>query len=82
MTATQHQYVERDTGKVCSEHPFADSIVNYLYGQKREQAPYVYQLLGSQWFSGFLGWVNYDFPFGRNVSGMRRFLRNCAIDLA
>jgi phosphatidylserine decarboxylase len=82
MTATQHQYVERDTGKVCSERPFADSIVNYLYGRKREQAPYVYQLLGSQWFSGFLGWVNYDFPFGRNVSGMRRFLSNCAIDLA
>jgi phosphatidylserine decarboxylase len=42
----------------------------------------VYQLLGSQWFSGFLGWVNYDFPLGSNVSGIRRFLKNCAIDLS
>jgi phosphatidylserine decarboxylase len=42
----------------------------------------VYQLLGSQWFSGFLGWVNYDFPLGPNLSGIRRFLKNCAIDLS
>jgi phosphatidylserine decarboxylase len=76
-----HQYVDRDTGEVRRERPFGDWIVNYLYCQKRETAPMVYQLLGSQWFSGFLGWVNYDFPLGSNVSGIRRFLKNCSIDL-
>jgi phosphatidylserine decarboxylase len=78
---TAHQYVERDTGEVRYERPFGDWIVNYLYCQKRERAPMVYQLLGSQWFSGFLGWINYDFPLGQNISGIRRFLKNCAIDL-
>jgi phosphatidylserine decarboxylase len=77
-----HQYVERDSGAVRSERPFGDWIVNYLYCQKRERAPMVYQLLGSQWFSGFLGWINYDFPLGQNISGIRRFLKNCAIDLS
>ncbi len=81
MKLSAHQYVERETGEVRYERPFGDWIVNYLYCQKRERAPMVYQLLGSQWFSGFLGWVNYDFPFAAKVSGMRRFLKNCAIDL-
>jgi phosphatidylserine decarboxylase len=78
----QHHYVERDTGQVCSERPIGDWIVNYLYSKRREEVPFVYQLLGSQWFSGFLGWVNYDFPLGQNMTGIRRFLKNCAIDLS
>jgi phosphatidylserine decarboxylase precursor len=78
----QHNYVERDTGQICSERPIGDWIVNYLYSKKREEVPFVYQLLGSQWFSGFLGWVNYDFPLGQNITGIRRFLKNCAIDLS
>lgn len=82
MKSSQHQYVERDTGQVCSERPIGDWIVNYLYSKKREEVPYVYQLLGSQWFSGFLGWVNYDFPLGQGISGIRRFLKSCAIDLS
>jgi hypothetical protein len=61
----QHHYVERDNGQICSERPLGDWIVNYLYGTKREEVPFVYQLLGSQWFSGFLGWVNYDFPLAK-----------------
>jgi len=77
-----HQYIERDSGAVRSERPFGDWIVNYLYCQKRERSAIVYQLLGSQWFSGFLGWVNYDFPLGQNLSGIRSFLKNCAIDLS
>jgi phosphatidylserine decarboxylase len=81
VTAAQHQYVDRATGRVCSERLFGDSIINYFYSKKREQAAYVYRLLGSQWFSGLLGWINYDFPLGRNISGIRGFLKHCAIDL-
>ena len=81
MKLSTHQYVERESGEIRHERPFGDWIVNYLYCQKRERSPMVYQLLGSQWFSGFLGWVNYDFPLGSNIAGIRRFLRNCAIDL-
>jgi phosphatidylserine decarboxylase len=78
MNRFKHQYVERESGRVCTERPFGDWIVNYLYSKKREDAPLVYELLGSQWFSSLLGWVNYDFPLGPRVSGIRRFLRTCA----
>lgn len=81
MGLSQHQYVERDTGRVCTERPVGDWIVNYLYCKKRERSPLVYELLGSQWFSGFLGWVNYDFPLGPDFSGIRRFLKACTVNL-
>jgi len=32
--------------------------------------------------SSLLGWINYDFPLGQNLSGIRRFLRRSAIDLS
>ncbi len=79
---SQHQYVQRDTGRICSEHPFGDWIVNYVYSRKREYAALLYHLLGSQWMSGLLGWVNYDFPLGQNIFGIQRFMRNSSIDLA
>jgi len=82
LTLAQHQYIERKSGEVRAERPFGDWIVNYLYCQKREQPPLVYQLLGSQWFSSLLGWVNYDFPFGSSLTGIQRFLKNCAINLS
>ena len=82
LTATKHQYVERNTGLVRSERAFGDQIVSYLYCKKREQPPLIYQLLGSQWFSTLLGWVNYDFPFGADASGINRFLKDCAVDLS
>jgi phosphatidylserine decarboxylase len=83
LKVIQHHYdVERDTGQICSERPIGDWVVNYLYSKKREEVPFVCQLLGSQWFSGFLGWVNYDFPLGQNITGIRRFLKNCAINLS
>jgi phosphatidylserine decarboxylase len=81
VSFSQHQYVERESGRVCTERPFGDWIVNYLYSKRRERAPLVYELLGSQWFSGLLGWVNYDFPLGPDFSGIRRFLNNCAVNL-
>lgn len=77
----EHQYIERVSGQIRTERPFADRIISYLYDPRREQAAYVYRLLGSQWFSGFLGWLNYDFPLGHNLSGIRRFLSNCGVDL-
>jgi hypothetical protein len=67
LKINQHHYIERDTGQVCSERPIGHWIVNYLYSKKREEVPFVYQLLGSQWFSGFLGWVNYDFPLRQSI---------------
>ena len=31
--------------------------------------------------SSLLGWINYDFPLGQSLSGIRRFMQRSAIDL-
>ncbi len=78
---SHHQYIDRVSGHVQNERAFGDGIVNYLYSSKREQPALIYRLLGSPWISSLLSWVNYDFPFGENISGIQRFLRNNSIDL-
>ena len=77
-----HQYIERETGRVCCERPFYDRIVNYFYAKEREDAALLYRLLGSQWFSSLVGWMNFDFALGQDITGMRRFLDHCSIDLS
>lgn len=81
LILTEHRYIDRATGFVCKERPFGDRVVNYLYSMQREEAALLYRLLGSPWVSGLLGWINYDFPLGENIFGIRRFLRRIAIDL-
>jgi phosphatidylserine decarboxylase len=77
----EHQYVERDSGRVFTESPFADWIVNFFYCKEREDISLLYRLLGSRWLSTMLAWVNYDFPLGQTVSGIQHFLKRCGINL-
>ena len=63
----------------CRE-PFADWIVTFFYAQEREHA-FCFQVLASQSFSRFLGWLNDELPLGQNIAGGKRFLQRCAIDL-
>jgi phosphatidylserine decarboxylase len=78
---TEHYYVDRETGCSLRERPFADWIVNQLYCGLREESSRLYRLLTSRWFSSLLGWANYDFPLGVNLSGIRRFLKACNVNL-
>jgi phosphatidylserine decarboxylase len=82
LELTAHHYIDRESGRVCAERPFGDWIVNYFYNAERDDASLVYRLLGSPWVSQLLAWVNYDFPLGKNISGIRRFLNRCQIDLS
>jgi phosphatidylserine decarboxylase len=77
----EHQYVERDSGRILTEKPFADWIVNYFYCDQREDTSLMYRILGSRWLSTILGWINYDFPLGKSLCGIQRFFKRCGIDL-
>jgi phosphatidylserine decarboxylase len=74
----EHQYIERDTGTVCTESLFGDRLVRLLYHGARENAPILFKLATSSWSTGLLGLVNYDLPFSSN----RRFLEGCRVNLA
>jgi len=58
-----HQYIERKTALVKTEHLFCDQVVRLLYSGIRENAPLIFNLLVSKRASSLLGFLNYDFTF-------------------
>src|SRR5664279_5337365 len=74
----QHQYIERDSGKVVTERLFGDRMVRLLYHGVRENNAALFRLLTSSRSSHILGLVNFDRP----VLSKRAFLAGCGIDLS
>jgi phosphatidylserine decarboxylase len=74
----QHQYIERDSGRVVTERLIADRMVQLLYHKVRENNAGLFRLLTSSWSSHILGMVNFDRP----IVSKRAFLAGCGIDLA
>lgn len=58
----QHQYIERDSGRIVSEQLLADRMVRLLYHGVRENSGRFFRLLVSSRFSHILGMVNFDRP--------------------
>ena len=59
----QHQYIERDSGKVVTEQLIGDRMVKLLYHGVRENNSRLFKLLTSSWSSHILGLVNFDLSF-------------------
>jgi phosphatidylserine decarboxylase len=74
----QHQYIERDSGRVVTEELVGDRMVMLLYHGVRENNTRLFRLLTSSWSSHILGLVNFDRP----ILAKRAFLARCGIDLA
>jgi phosphatidylserine decarboxylase len=74
----QHQYIERDSGRVVTEQLFGDRMVRLLYHGVRENNAALFRLLTSKRSSHLLGMVNFDRP----VLSKRAFLADCGIDLS
>ncbi len=81
MQTMQHQYVERASGRACSERLFADRLIGLLYHNVREHAPSLFRMATSSRMSAVLGFVNYDLPFGGCGSACSRFLKELQVDL-
>lgn len=69
MFAIQHQYIERDSGKICTEQLYADTVVRFLYSNARENAPALFSAVVSAWGSSLLGYFNYKTVLRTRVSG-------------
>jgi phosphatidylserine decarboxylase len=74
----QHQYIERDSGRVVTEKLIGDRMVRLLYHDVRENNTAMFRLLTSSWSSHILGMINFDRP----VLSKRAFLARCGIDLS
>jgi phosphatidylserine decarboxylase len=78
----QHQYIERESGEVRTENLYGDRFIRFLYNGVRENAPLLFRLCTSAQMSSFLGMINFDNPLAAGLSGNRRFLAECGVDLA
>lgn len=73
----QHQYIERDSGRVVNERLLGDRMVKLLYHGVRENSAVLFRLLTSSWSSHILGMINFDRP----ILSKRAFLTSCGINL-
>ncbi|HIJ95918.1 MAG TPA: phosphatidylserine decarboxylase [Desulfuromonadales bacterium] len=73
----EHQFIERDSGKVVTEQLFGDRMVRLLYHRVRENSGALFRMLTSSRSSHILGAVHFDRP----VHSHKRFLEQCGIDL-
>ena len=73
----QHQYIERDSGRIVTEQLLGDRMVQLLYHTVRENNTALFRMLTSSWSSHILGMINFDRP----VLSKQAFLNNCGIDL-
>jgi phosphatidylserine decarboxylase len=74
----QHQYIERDSGRVVTEQLIGDRMVRLLYHNVRENNTAMFRLLTSSWSSHILSMINFDRP----VLSKGAFLAKCGIDLS
>jgi phosphatidylserine decarboxylase len=72
MTLSQHQFVDRESGKICTERLFGDQAVQMLYSAAMEKAPVVFRALTSARTSRFLATVVYNSWLDRWVKGLTR----------
>jgi phosphatidylserine decarboxylase len=74
----QHQYIERDSGRVVTEQLLGDRMVRLLYHGVRENSTTLFRMLTSSWSSHILSMVNFDRP----VLSESAFLAECGIDIS
>ncbi len=77
----EHQFIDRDTGRVVTERLFADRIVTALYHRHRESTPRLFRALTSRRVSHLLGFLHYDLHLPASLKRHHRFLHDLGVDL-
>jgi len=77
----RHQYIDRESGQVCTERLYADRMINLLYSNILENAPVLFRLLTGARFTKVLGYLNYESFIGGKILGHDYFMKACNIDI-
>ncbi|MCX7981751.1 MAG: phosphatidylserine decarboxylase [Syntrophales bacterium] len=77
-----HQYIERETNKIETEHLCSDRVIRFIYSSMRENVPAVFRAVTGRRMSSLLGFFSYDFLINRHLKNRSRFLQTCGIDLS
>jgi len=79
MTLPEHQYIQRDTGRVVTERLFSDRLIHLLYAHARERSPRVFDQLTSRRTNDCCAFWQFDLPSRRSPAAVRRMIRQLAI---
>lgn len=77
----KHQYIERESRNICTEHLFGDQAVRFLYSKVRESAPLVFRAMTGARVTRWLGILNYDDFLSQNIRGRLGLFTSAGIDL-
>jgi len=77
-----HQYIDRDSSRVVTEHLYADHWVRWLYSSARERMPGLFKAATSARFSELLSFIHYDNPICLQPIHVERMARKLGINLA
>ena len=77
-----HQYIERQSGGVCNEILYGDSVISFIYSTVRENSPSLFKALVSARVSKLLGHINYDSRACASLTGSAGFVKKMKIDLS
>jgi phosphatidylserine decarboxylase len=80
LDTTAHQYIDRRTRQVTTEHLIADPVIRNLYDRARENAPLLFKAATSRRMSAVLGYLNFDNPFASPGNTTAQRLRAMGID--
>lgn len=76
----RHQYIDRETGQVCTEHFYGDRMIQLLYSDVYEHAPFLFRIFTSARFSRWIGYINFESFLSRRILGRHRFMNGFAVD--
>ncbi|MEW6218759.1 MAG: phosphatidylserine decarboxylase [Thermodesulfobacteriota bacterium] len=77
-----HQYIDRETSLVRTEHLFGDGLIRFFYDETRERTPALFRALTSARMSRLLAYLHYDRRLAELLPVGRRFLSQVGVDLA
>lgn len=81
LALSPHQFIDRESGAVRTETLYADRLVQHIYNGMREKTPRLYEAVTSARMSKMLAFLNYDLPFGDEISGGARLAASLGLNL-
>ena len=75
----EHQYIQRDSGRVVTERLFSDKMIHLLYAHTREHAPRIFAKLVSRRTNDCCAFWHFDLPSRGSRAAVKRLIGQLGI---
>ena len=81
IQTVEHQYIQRENGRVVTERLVSDKTIHLLYAYARERAPWLFNQLTSRRANDCCAFWQFELPSRCSPSAVRRLVRHLGIRL-